>query len=54
MVLLWCLSLFAGRQQTAAGFRKTPAAKTVGLPESVPDPIEPFNRVISAQTGDMV
>jgi len=48
VVLSLCLSPFAHGQQPAAGFTKPPAAETVVLPKSVPDPIEPVNRVMWA------
>ena len=51
-----CLSLFAHGQEPAVGVTRQPAAdlsrrsqteaETVVLPKSVPDPIEPFNRVM--------
>jgi len=44
--LLLCLLPFAHGQETAAGVAKAPAAETVVLPKSVPDPLEPFNRVM--------
>jgi ABC-type transporter lipoprotein component MlaA len=47
-VLSLCLSPFAHGQEPAVGFTKTPAAETVVLPKSVPDPIEPLNRVMWA------
>jgi ABC-type transporter lipoprotein component MlaA/pimeloyl-ACP methyl ester carboxylesterase len=43
-----CLSPFARGQEPAVGPTNTPAAETVVLPKSVPDPIEPFNRVMWA------
>jgi ABC-type transporter lipoprotein component MlaA/pimeloyl-ACP methyl ester carboxylesterase len=46
VVLSLCLSLFAHGQELAAGFTNPPVAGTVVLPKSVPDPIEPFNRVM--------
>jgi ABC-type transporter lipoprotein component MlaA len=46
VVLSLCLSPFAHGQEPAVGFTRLPAAKTVVLPKSVPDPIEPFNRVM--------
>jgi len=46
MILSLCLSLSARGQEPAAGLAKPPEAKTVVLPKSVPDPIEPFNRVM--------
>jgi ABC-type transporter lipoprotein component MlaA len=47
MVLSLCLSPFAHGQGPAAGLTR-PSAETVVLPESVPDPIEPFNRMVWA------
>ena len=44
--LLLCLSLFAHGQEPAVGFTRPTAVETVVLPKSVPDPIEPFNRVM--------
>jgi ABC-type transporter lipoprotein component MlaA/pimeloyl-ACP methyl ester carboxylesterase len=41
-----CLSPFAHGQEPAVGLTSPPAAETVVLPKSVPDPIEPFNRVM--------
>ena len=47
MVLLsLCLSPFARGQEPAVGFTKPPAAETFVLPKSVPDPLEPINRVV--------
>jgi ABC-type transporter lipoprotein component MlaA/pimeloyl-ACP methyl ester carboxylesterase len=43
-----CLSPFAHAQEPAIGFTRPPAAETVVLPKSVPDPIEPVNRVMWA------
>lgn len=51
MVLVFlslCLSPFAHGQEPAVGFTRPPAAETVVLPKSVPDPIEPVNRVMWA------
>ena len=48
MVLSLCCSPFAHGQEPAVGFTRLPAAETVVLPKSVPDPIEPFNRVMWA------
>ena len=39
-----CLAPFAHGQQTAALATRSPDENTVVLPESVPDPLEPFNR----------
>jgi ABC-type transporter lipoprotein component MlaA len=47
-VLSLCLSPFAHGQEPAVGFTRPPAAETVVLPKSVPDPIEPVNRVMWA------
>ena len=41
-----CLALLAHGQGTAIGFTNAPVAEKVVLPRSVPDPIEPFNRVM--------
>ena len=41
-----CLPPFAHGQEPAVGSTKPPAVETVVLPKSVPDPIEPFNRVM--------
>ena len=46
MVLSLLLSPLGRGQQPAAGLTKAPAAQTVVLPKSVPDPIEPVNRVM--------
>jgi ABC-type transporter lipoprotein component MlaA/pimeloyl-ACP methyl ester carboxylesterase len=46
VILSLCLPPFAHAQKPAVGFTNSPAAETVVLPESVPDPIEPFNRVM--------
>ena len=40
------VSLFAHAQGTNNGFTNSPVAEKVMLPKSVPDPIEPFNRVM--------
>ena len=48
MVLLLCLAPFARAQEPAVGGTPPPAAETVVLPQSVPDPIEPFNRAMWA------
>jgi len=45
-VLSLCLPLFARAQGTAVVSTNPPAAEVVVLPKSVPDPIEPFNRVM--------
>ncbi len=41
-----CLSQFAHAQGRTVGGTNSPATKTVVLPKSVPDPIEPFNRAM--------
>lgn len=46
VVLSSCLSPFALGQQPAVGITNPPTAEIVVLPKSVPDPIEPFNRVM--------
>ena len=46
VVLAFCLSPFVHGQEPAVGFAGPPAAETVVLPPSVPDPIEPVNRVM--------
>jgi ABC-type transporter lipoprotein component MlaA/pimeloyl-ACP methyl ester carboxylesterase len=46
VVLSLCLSLFAHAQGLAAGITNSPTAGIVVLPKSVPDPIEPFNRLM--------
>jgi ABC-type transporter lipoprotein component MlaA/pimeloyl-ACP methyl ester carboxylesterase len=46
VVLSLLLSPLGRGQQPAAGLTKAPAAQTVVLPKSVPDPIEPVNRVM--------
>jgi ABC-type transporter lipoprotein component MlaA len=48
VVLSLCLSPFAQGQNPAVGLTNPPAAQTVVLPKSVPDPIEPVNRVMWA------
>jgi hypothetical protein len=45
-VLLTCLSLLAHGQPSIAGFTNPPVAETFSLPKSVPDPLEPLNRVM--------
>lgn len=47
-LLLWslCLSPFASGQEPAVGFVGSPLRENVVLPQSVPDPLEPLNRVI--------
>jgi ABC-type transporter lipoprotein component MlaA/pimeloyl-ACP methyl ester carboxylesterase len=46
LILALCLPRFAPGQEAAAGPAKQPPAQTVALPKSVPDPIEPLNRVM--------
>ena len=46
VILALCLLPFDHVQGTAAGFTNSPAAEKVVLPKSVPDPLEPFNRVM--------
>jgi len=46
VVLSLCVSPFAHGQKPAVGVTKPPAAETVILPKSVPDPLEPVNRVV--------
>jgi ABC-type transporter lipoprotein component MlaA/pimeloyl-ACP methyl ester carboxylesterase len=46
LILSLCLSQSAEGQGTDPGFAKQPVAENVVLPKSVPDPIEPFNRVM--------
>ena len=46
LTLALCLAPFAHGQPPATSFTNTPLAETVVLPASVPDPIEPFNRVV--------
>jgi len=46
MVLAVCLPLSAHGQGTAVGSNTLLTAETVVLPKSVPDPIEPFNRLM--------
>jgi ABC-type transporter lipoprotein component MlaA/pimeloyl-ACP methyl ester carboxylesterase len=43
-----CFAPVARGQGTVADFTNPPAAETVMLPQSVPDPIEPFNRAMWA------
>src|ERR1051326_3557926 len=42
------LTPVAHGQAPASGFTRSPAAETVVLPRSVPDPLEPVNRVMWA------
>jgi ABC-type transporter lipoprotein component MlaA/pimeloyl-ACP methyl ester carboxylesterase len=44
--LVLCLPLLAQGQAITTGLTNLPAADSVVLPKSVPDPIEPFNRVM--------
>ena len=46
VVLSLCLASCAYRHEPAVDFTRPPTADTVVLPKSVPDPIEPFNRVM--------
>jgi ABC-type transporter lipoprotein component MlaA len=46
VVLVLGFSLFARAQGTNVGSANLPVAEKVVLPKSVPDPIEPFNRVM--------
>jgi ABC-type transporter lipoprotein component MlaA/pimeloyl-ACP methyl ester carboxylesterase len=46
LILSLCLPPFAHGQPPAVGVTNPPAAQTVILPKSVPDPLEPFNRVM--------
>jgi ABC-type transporter lipoprotein component MlaA/pimeloyl-ACP methyl ester carboxylesterase len=46
VILSLCFLLSAHGQAASVGFTNSPAAETVVLPKSVPDPIEPFNRVM--------
>ena len=46
VVLVSGFSLFASAQGTNVGSANSPVAEKVILPKSVPDPIEPFNRVM--------
>jgi ABC-type transporter lipoprotein component MlaA/pimeloyl-ACP methyl ester carboxylesterase len=48
VILSLCLALSAHAQEPSVGLTNSPAAETVVLPKSVPDPIEPFNRVMWA------
>ena len=45
-ILSVCLPPFARGQLSVIGITNRPAAETVVLPKSVPDPIEPFNRAM--------
>jgi ABC-type transporter lipoprotein component MlaA/pimeloyl-ACP methyl ester carboxylesterase len=46
LVLALCQPQFGRGQAPAPGLAKPPPVETVVLPKSVPDPIEPFNRVM--------
>jgi ABC-type transporter lipoprotein component MlaA/pimeloyl-ACP methyl ester carboxylesterase len=47
LVVLWlCLAPFAHGQPLAGGFTNAPTAETFVLPRSVPDPLEPVNRIV--------
>jgi ABC-type transporter lipoprotein component MlaA len=47
LAILWlCLVPVAHGQKPVVAFRNPPAAEVVVLPKSVPDPIEPLNRVM--------
>ena len=46
LTLALCLAPFAHGQPPVAGSTNLPPPETVILPASVPDPIEPFNRVV--------
>jgi ABC-type transporter lipoprotein component MlaA/pimeloyl-ACP methyl ester carboxylesterase len=48
VVLSLCFSQFARGQEPAVGFTNSTAEETVVLPKSVPDPLEPLNRVMWA------
>src|SRR5258706_167038 len=48
MALPLCLSQFAGAQSPATASPGTPEVERVVLPTSVPDPIEPMNRMMWA------
>lgn len=48
MIVLLGLLPFAHGQGSVPGFTNLPAGETVVLPKSVPDPIEPLNRVVWA------
>jgi ABC-type transporter lipoprotein component MlaA len=48
VVLALCLTRSARAQEPAVGPTKPPAAETVVLPKSVPDPLEPLNRAMWA------
>src|SRR5690242_3302266 len=46
VALALCLSTFTHGQALIGGVPKSPAAETFVLPASVPDPIEPWNRMM--------
>ena len=46
LILAFCLARSGHAQEPPASPAKLPATDTVVLPESVPDPIEPFNRAM--------
>jgi ABC-type transporter lipoprotein component MlaA/pimeloyl-ACP methyl ester carboxylesterase len=54
VVLSLCLSPLAHGQDPAVGSTRPTAAETVVLPKSVPDPIEPFNRVMWAFNKELM
>jgi ABC-type transporter lipoprotein component MlaA/pimeloyl-ACP methyl ester carboxylesterase len=54
VLLSLCLSPSAHGQQPAVGLTKPTPAQTVVLPKSVPDPIEPVNRVMWAFNKELL
>ena len=54
VILSLCLSLVAHGQGPAVGSTPPPAAETVVLPKSVPDPLEPVNRVMWAFNKELM
>jgi ABC-type transporter lipoprotein component MlaA/pimeloyl-ACP methyl ester carboxylesterase len=54
VILLLCFSPLARGQKPAVGVTKPPAPQSVILPASVPDPIEPFNRVMWAFNKELL
>jgi ABC-type transporter lipoprotein component MlaA len=54
LFLSLCLSRFAHGQEPAVAFTNPPAAEPVVLPKSVPDPIEPVNRVMWAFNKELM
>jgi len=54
IVLALCLPPFVRGQATVAASAPPPSAQTVVLPESVPDPLEPLNRVMWAFNKDLL